>query len=442
MAAGNSKTIVGIVAVVVIIGLIIFALGSGQRASQPATTTSTGSASAGLPLMLTDPAAVPAGTQALVVDYSSVQVHTSGTSGSGWVSASGSGSVDLMGLVNASQVIGLANVSANSTINLIRLNVSSATITINGTKYNVTLPSSNITVAVTGKTKVNATSGVLLDLSPVVSAVFSNNSTTFVMAPSARATVVTNVSSSSRSQLGLKIALSARTRAEIDDVRPNVSISVASISVSGNVTTVSVTIKDNSNASVKMHNVIIYGAQNVTATGEDASAGANASLNANADPGYANGNLSVSITGNYGTGTSQSSDAGTQQNTSAGNRSEGVAANISAEDAIDGLMAGKANVVANARESEIADVGLKIRAFNVMNFVIAPGGNLTLVSDGAEAENSGYSIAPGASETFTFSGTLAYNTDTLQAKPVVGEQYTVVARGQEGANAVTNVTAT
>ena len=63
---------------------------------------------------LTDPPQVPIGTTSLVISYSSVQAHVVGSAGSGaWVNGSGSGTLDLMGLLNSSQVIGNVGLSAN-----------------------------------------------------------------------------------------------------------------------------------------------------------------------------------------------------------------------------------------------------------------------------------------------------------------------------------------
>ncbi|MGI0135120.1 MAG: hypothetical protein ACREBW_09210, partial [Candidatus Micrarchaeaceae archaeon] len=129
----NKALIAGAIVVVIVIisGVVIFTSYSG-----PSYTKSSQSGSLSAPILLTDPAQVPSGTSALVVTYTSLMVHSSGGQGSGWVNATGSGSVNLLAVLNSSKVIGYANVSANSSINLIRLNISSAKITINGTAYN------------------------------------------------------------------------------------------------------------------------------------------------------------------------------------------------------------------------------------------------------------------------------------------------------------------
>ena len=51
-------------------------------------------------ISLTDPPNVPNGTTSLMISYSAVQAHVVNASSSGWVNIQGSGSVDLLSLVN------------------------------------------------------------------------------------------------------------------------------------------------------------------------------------------------------------------------------------------------------------------------------------------------------------------------------------------------------
>lgn len=339
------------------------------------------------PVMMTDPPHLPAGTQAMVMAYSSVMVHSSGTAGSGWVNATGHGSVNLLAVVNSSQVIGFANVTANSTINLARFTVTSATITINGTTYNVSLPTNNVTVAVTGGTKINQSTGVLIDFAPTVTAVYNQNTTGFVMAPAARATVVANASASVNANIGVTVGLSARSRTELEASAPNITISSASVSVSGNVTTVSLTVVDNSNSSVVLNSVLVNGQETVVAA---PSVGLNVSIG------------SGGVLGN------------------------GVASKGST----------------NAQYKSLVALGLNIVAFNTLGFVVNSNGSLSVPSSEADVRSSGYVLGPGASATMTYNGIVAYNSGTLYSTPEVGSQYTVTVTGQGGASASTRITAT
>ncbi|MDE1870913.1 MAG: DUF4382 domain-containing protein [Candidatus Micrarchaeota archaeon] len=400
--ANNSGIIIGIVAIIVIIGAIaVFGLSykSGAHASTSAYTTiqntntttvpaASRSGNYSVPVMMTDPPQVPAGAQALVVTYSSVMAHTSGGQNSGWVNVAGSGSVNLLAVVNSSQVIGNANISANSTINLIRFEITSANITVNGTTYNVTLPNSNLTIAVTGKTKVNSSTGVLVDFAPVVHAVYNDNSTAFVMAPAAKATVVTNVSAGIG--VGARIGLSASSMADIEDAAPNITITNATITVNGNMTTVSVTVKDNSNSSVVLNNIFIRGQQNATVT---QSANINASVMESIN-GELNGNSMMM------------------------NESSGMHADA------------------------LGTLGLNIEHFDSLGFVVMSNGTLEVPTGVESLRSSGYTLAAGSSATLSFNGVVSYNSGEIQSTPETGSQQQITVIGNEGARASTAATVT
>lgn len=57
-------------------------------------------------ISLIDPPNVPHGTQSLNITYSSVMVHTISGNSSAWVSAPGSGTLNLLSLINVSVVLG------------------------------------------------------------------------------------------------------------------------------------------------------------------------------------------------------------------------------------------------------------------------------------------------------------------------------------------------
>lgn len=145
------------------------------------TTTTTPPANQSTPVVLTDPPTVPAGTNALVMSYSNVMVHSTGTgtTASGWISASGSGNANLTAMNSSAkgQVLASARTTTNSSINAVSYTITSAKITVNGTTYNVMLPpNSTVAANVTGTTTVNSTSAVAINTSPVITS--SKNTTT------------------------------------------------------------------------------------------------------------------------------------------------------------------------------------------------------------------------------------------------------------------------
>ncbi len=143
-----------------------------------------------IPISITDPPSVPVGTQALYMNYSSLMAHVVSKGSSEWVDIDSSGRIDLMGLINVSQVIGGLNVSAGSVIDAVAFNISSASTTIDNTTYPVRLLRDRVVASVENNTRLNSSSGVLLDFSPVVVESYTGNVTSFVMIPSVRAVLM------------------------------------------------------------------------------------------------------------------------------------------------------------------------------------------------------------------------------------------------------------
>ncbi|MDE1869660.1 MAG: DUF4382 domain-containing protein [Candidatus Micrarchaeota archaeon] len=265
----NLGYLIGII-VVVIAAFLLFSLGgyagpiSGTTTIQNSTTTilatnSSISSQQQVPILMTDPPQVPSGTSAVVIAYSSIMLHLTGGPQSGWVSAKGDGTINLLSAVNSSTVIGSANLSANSSINLVRFNVSSATITVNGTTSNLTLQNSNVTVALTRDSRVTSNSSVLIDFFPTIILDSSANATTYSMAPSARAIVVANATVRTNAGVGARVNLSASMRSQLSASAPNLTIVSASIGSTNNITSVSVDVMNNANSSANISGVAIFG---------------------------------------------------------------------------------------------------------------------------------------------------------------------------------------
>jgi biotin operon repressor len=395
-----------------------------------------------IPIQLTDPPVVPSGTQALMMGYSSVQVHTTGDSNStGWINASGSGTLNLMSLINESQVIGSAGLTANASINLVRFNVTSATIVVNGTSYNVTVPSGRVTARISGDSMLNGSSSVLLDMSPVVATIYTNTSTVFVLVPSIKAVVVPKTGIST--QIGSKAQLSTGSRSSLDAARPNISISSAVLDVNLNGTYLAVTVTNNANSSIVLRHVLLTGNESVSIRPPGITANASGGIITtigNAPSGTA-GNLTTGVQdrpgigldtnisvvsntprdGNYsasggtngtaGENTGRGSmrhqnnsiDVTSQQNAST---SEGAQRPTGENGSVD-IVVGNEHIGLNTSlglkigEGEQANnlirIGENIRNFRVLNFIISPNGQLFLpfgpvscgrVSMGESANNS------------------------------------------------------
>ncbi len=431
MKNNNKGIFIGIVAVLVILGAV--AVLSGHYA--PSSTVGFGQQA---PVLLTDPAIVPTGTTALVIAYSSLRVHTSGASGAGWVSASGSGTINLLNLVNTTELIGKANLSANSTIDMISFNVTSATITINGTTSNVTLPNHVITAHITGSSKVNATSGVLLDLSPTIAAIYTSNSTVFVMVPSVRAIVIGGRNVSTSLSVGTRETLNASDRKDLEDIRSNISIVSSSVSLSGNSTDVSVTVKDNSNTSVVLRHVLVFGNYSVAVA---PLAGFNTTVHVgdNGNISENNGNTSE----RNGNIVSKNGTVSLNITNIERNSGDHVSANISANVSARGDPPGNVSSDVSGPESDLISQGIETQHLRMFNFMIDQNGTLSLPSLSGEAEGAGlgYNLSAGATATFTFAGSMSFGEGHITITPASGSQYRIVVSGENGARASANVTA-
>ncbi len=405
---------------------------------------------------LTDPPSVPNGTQSLNIAYSSIQAHYVGSEGSsGWISGAGSGSLDLMNLINTSQVIGTGQFPANSTIDMVRFTIASANIVINGTSYNVTVPSGQLTTSVSG-TKVGTNSSVLIDMSPVVAAIYTSNSTIFVLVPSLKAVMVGGTLLNSRAYIGERHRLSSEEQDKLNETAPSISISSATLKVIGNSTVqLSVTVKNTGNENATLRHAVLNGMPSVLVEPDEV-VRANVSVknNVEAPPAFvqlnssaaaplvgrsiANGEMDNSIrvmTANHG--------------------------NVSVESELPSL-----NSTAQTRLKTLVRVGEDVRMFRVLNFLIASNGTLVLPFEnkgcsctglrcpaipasgnipcivGGLGENKGfgYVLQPGASATFTFSGQLIFGGGRIRITPVQGSRWTLAVAGEEGAEASTNVT--
>ncbi len=209
--AVDSKLALGVIVLAVIVLALTYVVSSDVFAS-----------GSNVAVQMTDPPSVPSGTQQLLISYSSVQVHTESIGNlsgnqSGWVTASGSGTVNLVALTNVSQTIANAHVTANAVINVVRFNITSAKIVINGTTYNVSSPNSQITVAVTGSGKINSNaSSVLIDFYPTVTARGGATAGSYMLVPAARAVVVNgNATVSINTNIGSTAAISGSVKAKL-----------------------------------------------------------------------------------------------------------------------------------------------------------------------------------------------------------------------------------
>lgn len=457
------RRIAYLIGFVVLLGII----GAAYIASTNTQTAGT----VQMPLQLTDPPHVPSGTTSLIISYSSLQVHTVNN---GWISASGAGSVDLMSLQNVSQVIGSVNVPVNSTVDMARFDINSANITINGTTYPVTIPSSQLTARVVEHSKVNASTGILFDLSPTIISIFTLNSTDYVLVPSVKAIAI---GSGRAHPVGARFGLNADEYAELQAAAPNISITSESLVYSDNSTHLSVTVMDNSNKSVTLTHVNVLGDAhfsvyfNVTCNSfsecfprifsagnminvssqESAQESVKGNLNSQSRPWQLETDGPISGSMNQSANAAADAYPGIYNTRSVIGRSEinsQAAGNAQVGAGAGATASVNGNVVINGNfnVSGISSAALRIESREHeegggISFIVESNGTLAVPFSDSQFGNIGYTLSPGQSVTLSFTGPVTFGNGHIVISPVVGSQYKVTVFGDQGAMANATVTA-
>jgi hypothetical protein len=223
-----------------------------------------------LAVQITDQPQVPPGVTAVYITYSNIQVHMSSSHSKdvGWYDVSGSGSINLMSVVNVAQTIGAANIQPGS-FNAIRFNVASATVTYDGVNYTAFVPSHTIIVPIEngGINVMNGqTSGMLVDLSPTVVATDSPTAK-FIIIPTAHALPIPHEHFSDHdAQTGARVDLTNDDwfHHEEDALRGNISIQ----SVELTNTSLSILVKNIGSSSVTLNHIYMAGLENFSVSGQ------------------------------------------------------------------------------------------------------------------------------------------------------------------------------
>jgi DNA-binding transcriptional ArsR family regulator len=216
------------------------------------------SLTASVPISITDPPIVPDGTQALYVNYSSIRVHASYDGVADWISVNSSGRLELMSLINESQVIGEADIKPNSTIDRVEFNISSASITVDNVTYPVTVTRKQMAATVMGAGKVNGTSGVLLDFSPVVTPTYVQNETLFMMSPSLMAAMVPG-GGPGQQAFGQPRPMQQQYRDLFNGSGANLRITNTTLTSAGNDTLLRITVKNDGKSNLTISGVMMFG---------------------------------------------------------------------------------------------------------------------------------------------------------------------------------------
>ncbi len=248
---GRTGMFLGAAAVIVLIGIILFAI---YRHPSNAILFS-----------LTDPPTVPRGTQALIINYSSLEAHVVGPGNTtGWVSGYGNGTLDLLGLVNSSRIIGLTNVADGRTVDMVRFNINSAKIVINGTAYNVSVPNGQVTADIGTYPEQRNPEEVLIDLFPSVVTEYNGNTTSFSLLVDVKAIAQPQTNPI---RFGMIMGLKHKQAIIFRNLSNDVYLSNATILQQDNSTYMAVSLSNQGNQSIVIKHIIVVDMKDIAIGG-------------------------------------------------------------------------------------------------------------------------------------------------------------------------------
>ena len=216
-----------------------------------------------LVLQLTDPPHVPEGTSSLNMTFTSLSLLVGEPSGGGQVNAQtitvtppgGSATLDLLKLQNVSKTIGSASIPDGSVIYSVTFTVSSIKIDVNGTVSAVSLVSGGaFTVTLANQPSLHGTNLALLRLNPTV----VNTSTGYKLIPSSVG-VLRQSHGEGEDQFGSEHQLTSDDEHDLEAAQGSVSANLVSLSVSGNMTSITFQVNNTGNEPVKVNAIGLHG---------------------------------------------------------------------------------------------------------------------------------------------------------------------------------------
>ncbi len=399
-------------------------------------------------VQLTDPPFVPLGTQALLINYSNVELHVTGSSASaGAVYTNYSGTINLMNLTNLTQTIAIVNKPGKEEFNSISFNISSAEIVIGNQTYPVNVPESTVNVAI--RSEKGNPEGALIDFMPSVLEVYRSNQSLFVLVPSATAVQIPRSYLVSASHVGLRSKLNPAELATLASESSKLSITNATITQEGKYTIIRIEVVNNGNSTVVVRRAIVYGyLQSVNSSNSSYAILPRASGSSSSRQGIEYYGIP-----NYAFGLGQAAGVNAQLPNVTPVISKIVSIGINSSNAvgqIKGIIKGSLNSTARSPAEDVTPVpdipSQKWIAFahsyhNTMNFLVASNGTLLVPYQWGQLSNySGYMLQPKQSATLTFNGSIAIGSPGSFISVIPNETYGVVVIGSLGAYSSKNYT--
>lgn len=377
----------GAFAAVAIAAIVLIMLAHGQ---------SGGSA---LLFSLTDPPTVPSGTTALIINYSSLETHVLLGNSSEWIAGNGSGTTNLLNLINSSQIIGLTDIPSKGVADQVRFNINSARITINGTTYNVSIPDSQVSADIYPPASLQGTGQVLIDLFPTVSAVYGNNSTSFVLLLSVKA--ITHQQGGQQPR-GMITGLGQDEIHDFDAIPQGISFMNATVTQVNGSSIVSVDVVNRLNATVLVRHVILLGSMNMT------------------------------LRGNYSDGNGHAGRWGAM------NMTPHVVGYPGGRGGLWGAMPHQ-TAAGGAGQQYLRIDADRVGAPHMLDFIVDSNGTMQVQDQFMQEYNSGYILAAGQSATFTFTGNITLANGAAGVAFAPGADYKVIVMGEQNVYASDNV---
>lgn len=249
---------IGSVIIIAVIGLFLFYSNYSNSTTNASLIPSTHNYS--LTIQLTDPPHVPANTTALILNYSSILIKVlSPNNTQSWVNMSTNGSVNLMSLINTSEILGNIKLTPGYKLEGVVLTAKNANIIIENQTYPVVILNNKIYATVPQNSIINSNSSILIDFSPTVSNIYTNNTTVFIMTPTVKALFYNNFNENKSDKLGLKKALNSSQFELFLNHNSSLSILSSNITQNNNKTKIKINIKNTGNKIVDIKQVMLSG---------------------------------------------------------------------------------------------------------------------------------------------------------------------------------------
>ncbi|MEM3199647.1 MAG: winged helix-turn-helix domain-containing protein [Candidatus Micrarchaeaceae archaeon] len=219
-----------------------------------------------IPISLTDPPHVPIGTQALYINYSSFAVLVNDSGIKQWLPLNGTGRINLLSIVNVSEIIGTFNIGQDGKVYAVKFNISSASITINNVTYPVAIAGGMVNATISTHAKLNSSSNLIVDLMPIVIPTYNNGNYEFVMIPFLNAAFGTYSEHNGVGSTLMRNRINAQmlNNRYVMHNNPfnkaiNISIKNPSLKTNGNETLFNVSIENTGNTAIELYGIILEG---------------------------------------------------------------------------------------------------------------------------------------------------------------------------------------